>query len=88
MDEAQVLFNVILGVAGFALGWIVKIIWDVQNEIKKDMRSLNRDVQELERQLPETYVRRDDWRDQMARIEAMLNKIVDKLDAKVDKADK
>lgn len=88
MNESQTLFNIVFGVAAFAMGWIMKILWDVQAEIKKDMRVLNSDVKEIERQLPETYVRRDDWRDQMSRIEAMLNKIVDKLDGKVDKLDK
>lgn len=84
--DLQTLFNFAAAAAGFAIGWLVKILWDVQSELRRDMKVLNKDVQEIERQLPETYVRRDDWRDQMTRIESMLNKIVDRLDGKVDKS--
>ena len=76
--EFQVLLNAALAIASAATGWILRIIWDAQKELRRDLQS-------IEKQLPETYVRRDDWRDQMKRIEDMLGKIFDKLDSKVDK---
>ena len=60
------------------MGWVVRIIWEAQ-------QTLRQDLQKLEQQLPETYVRRDDWKDQMKEIKDMLSKIFDKLDDKQDK---
>jgi hypothetical protein len=77
MDN-QILFNIVVAVAGTACGWIIRIMWEALSGLRKDMR-------EIEQQLPNTYVRRDDWRDQMTRIEDMLGKIFDRLEAKADK---
>jgi hypothetical protein len=38
-----------------------------------------------ERYMPDTYVRRDDYKDDIAEIKKMLSAIFDKLDQKVDK---
>lgn len=42
-------------------------------------------IRELERELPNHYVRRDDYRDDMSEIKVMLRSISDKLDDKADK---
>ena len=47
--------------------------------------SLQSDVKEIERYVPTTFVRRDDYQLDIAEIKAMLIRIVDKLDNKVDK---
>ena len=77
MDN-QILFNIVVAVAGTACGWVVRIMWEAQAALRADLRT-------IEQQLPNTYVRRDDWRDQMTRIEDMLGKIFDRLEAKADK---
>lgn len=77
MDN-QILFNIVVAVAGTACGWVVRIMWEAQSALRADLRT-------IEQQLPNTYVRRDDWRDQMTRIEDMLGKIFDRLEAKADK---
>lgn len=76
--EMQSLLNAVFGAILMLSGWILRTIWDAVNNLKKDL-------QELERGLPETYVRRDDYKDDMAEIKDILHKIFDKLDNKADK---
>lgn len=56
------------------MGWILKVVWDAINDLQRDLRNVEQD-----------YVRKDDFRDAIGRIEAMLTRIFDKLDGKVDK---
>ncbi len=74
MNEYQVLFNIILGVAAFFGGWMV-------NNLTRSIERLDKDV----RQMPLTYVTRADYRADIEEIKSMLNRINDKLDAKADK---
>ena len=46
---------------GAAFGWVLKVIWDAIQELKRDMRQIERD-------LPEVYVRRDDFKDAVREI--------------------
>jgi hypothetical protein len=52
----QSAFNVAAGLVGALGGWALRILWDGQMQLKKE-------VNELERRLPETYARRDDIRE-------------------------
>jgi hypothetical protein len=74
VNEYQVLFNIILGVAAFFGGWMV-------NNLTRSIERLDKDV----RQMPLTYVSRADYRQDINEIKDMLGKIFDKLDTKVDK---
>ena len=74
----QYAFNVAFLVAGAAIGWVVKIIYDTQERLRTDFMT-------LDKQLPETYVRRDDFSDFVRRIEDGINRILDKMDQKADK---
>jgi len=74
----QSLVNAVFGAILMLSGWILRTIWDAVNGLKKD-------IQELERNLPETYVRRDDYRDDMTEVKDMLKAIFNKLDSKADK---
>ena len=76
--DMQTAFNAILSVAMVGLGWLLRIIWD-------SIKRLQTDMSELERHASETYVRRDDYRDDMAELKAMLRQIMSKLDDKQDK---
>lgn len=76
--EMQSLFNAIFGAVLMLSGWILRTIWDAVNNLKKDL-------QDLERGLPDTYVRRDDYRDDMSEVKDMLKAIFNKLDGKADK---
>ena len=76
--DMQTLFNATVGAVLMLSGWILRTIWDAVNDLKKD-------VQEIERNLPETYVRRDDYKDDMKEVKEILHAIFDKLDGKADK---
>jgi predicted RNA-binding protein with EMAP domain len=72
--DTQVFFNIAVAVAGAFGGWIL-------NNIHRSIEKLDSDV----RSLPYQYVNRDDYREDMRDVKEMLNKIFDRLDAKVDK---
>jgi len=74
MDDGQILFNIIIGVAGTFGGWIL-------NNISRSIERLDKDV----RALPLTYVTRADYRADIDEIKTMLMRINDKLDDKADK---
>ena len=74
----QMLINIVGGVLVASLGFIIKSLWDGQQKIKQDMTA-------WERYMPDTYIRRDDYKDDIADIKKMLGAIFDKLDQKVDK---
>lgn len=74
MDDGQILFNIIVGIAGVFGGWIL-------NNISRSIERLDKDV----RALPLTYVTRADYRADIEEIKSMLNRINDKLDEKADK---
>jgi hypothetical protein len=74
----QQLFNIIIILAGGFGGWMLKIIFDAIGELKKDMKQLNREIHE-------DFLRKEDYRVDIADIKAMLIRIFEKLDSKVDK---
>ena len=53
------------------VGWVGRSMWGA--------------IRHIERDLPTNYVRRDDYRDDMSEIKAMLRAISNKLDDKADK---
>jgi hypothetical protein len=74
----QSVLNWLFAGCGFAFGWILKILWDAITDLKKDMKDLNKEVHE-------DFVRKEDYRVDIAEIKQMLGRIFDKLDHKVDK---
>jgi hypothetical protein len=57
----QTIINWVFAGAGAAFGWILKVVWDAIQDLKKDIRQIERD-------LPEVYVRRDDFKDAVKEI--------------------
>ena len=78
MFDAQTLINVGLAAVLASIGWFARQVWYA-------VQSLQKDVREIEVDLPKTYVSKVDFSDTMKRIESMLQRISDKLDEKVDK---
>lgn len=72
--DSQTLFNGLITVATFFGGWVL-------NRIFKKLDSLDTDV----RSLPEKYVPKSDYREDMRDVKGMLKEIYDKLDGKADK---
>ena len=76
--DSQDIFNAAITLSGAFGGWILKTIWDAIKDLKSEVRDLNREVNQ-------DFVRREDFKDSVADIKDMLNKIFDKLDNKADK---
>jgi hypothetical protein len=73
--ENQHLINALIG-GGFAiLGWFARELWGAVKELRADLVKLRED-------LPKDYVAKDDYREDIRDIKAMLAKIFEKLDAK------
>lgn len=74
----QDLINIIVGVAGTAMGWMLKVVWD-------SIRLLQHDLKVLERVMHTKYVSKDDYRVDIVELKSMLKAIFDRLERKVDK---
>ena len=74
MDDMQIIFNIMVGLAGMFGGWTL-------NNITRSIERLDKDV----RQMPLTYVTRADYRADIDEIKTILGRIWDKLDDKADK---
>ena len=76
--EEQSMINILGGLVAALIGWFVRVIWDNQSRVAKEIKETNRDI-------VNNYVRRDDYKDDIAEIKNMLTLIFQKLDGKVDK---
>ena len=74
----QYLFNLVGGAFMLGVGWWCRQIWDSVQVLKKD-------VQSIEVSLPTNYVRKVDLDVKFDKLEATLQRILDKLDQKADK---
>lgn len=74
----QLIINIAAGAALSVIGWFARVLWDADRELRKDLASLRE-------KLPETYVSKVDYRDDIRELKSMMERILDKLDSKVDK---
>jgi hypothetical protein len=85
----QTLFNWVVAFSGAAVGWILKIIWDAIQDLKKDLKG-------MDTKMHEDFVRRDDFKDAMAEhksdmqsgfkeIKDLIGLLFKKLENKADK---
>ena len=76
--ENQHLINMFLGIGMTVVGWFARELWSAVKELKTDLAKMRED-------LPKDYVARDDYREDMREIKALLVKIFEKLENKADK---
>lgn len=76
--DHQFIINAVLSVFLALVGWFARQVWDAVKE-------LQRDIHDIEIDLPRNYIRRDEFAENMRDIKDMLGKIFDRLDNKVDK---
>lgn len=76
--DYQFLLNIVFGVASTVFGWFLREMWSAIKELKNDLAKLSNE-------LPKEYVSKTDFRDDLHDIKAMIQKIFDKLDGKVDR---
>lgn len=76
--EMQTIINFALFSAFGVGGWFAREVWSAVKELRKDLHK-------IETNLPKEYVLRVDLDKRMDHIEAMFQRIYDKLDGKADK---
>lgn len=64
----QQIINWVFAGFGTAVGWVLKVIWDAIRDLKNDLR-------EIEKDLPEVYVRKDDFRDAVQEIRTEMREM-------------
>lgn len=64
----QVVINWLFAAVGTLIGWLVKVLWDAIKELKADMKQIERD-------LPEVYVRKDDFKGAVSDIKHDMREI-------------
>jgi len=74
----QEIFNLIGGAVLCGVGWWCKEIWDSVKKLKDD-------IQRIEVELPTNYATKSDINSRLDKIDAVLERIFDKLDEKADK---
>ena len=72
----QNLINWLVAATGGLFGWLMKMLWDAVKDLKKDIRQIERD-------LPDLYVRKDDWRTSIHDLKDDMQRGFDKLDATI-----
>lgn len=77
-DQTFGTIELVLAVGISVAGWFTKMVWDKIGKIE-------RNIMEIQSEFHDKYVRRDDYRNDLSDIKAMLNKIFSKLDEKADK---
>ena len=76
--ETQTIINVGLGIILTIVGWFARQIWE-------NVQRIQRDLHEIEVNLPTHYVQKSDYSETMKRIEVMFERIFDKLEQKADR---
>lgn len=61
----QTIINWLFAGFGAALGWVMKVVWDAIKDLKAD-------VKQIERDLPEVYVRKDDFKTAMTDVKDVV----------------
>ena len=76
--DTQTLINLAAGVTLAVIGWFARELWGAVKDLQKN-------IHEIEIDLPKSYVSKLDLDKRMDHIETMFQRIYDKLDNKADK---
>jgi len=64
----QSIINWLFAGFGAAVGWILKVVWDALRDLRTDLR-------DIEKNLPEVYVRKDDFKDAITEIRTEMREM-------------
>jgi len=76
--EALSLFQALLAIAVSVAGWFLRMLWDNHNTLEKSIMQHQLDASEK-------FLRKDDYRVDIAEVKGMLDKIFNQLNTKADK---
>jgi hypothetical protein len=83
--DFQVGFNIVVGLAGGLMGWVLKTITDRMDSLTSADRSLTEKVQAIEVLVAGQYIKRNELEKHIDNIFVVLRRIEEKLDGKMDK---
>lgn len=78
-------FNIAVALAAFLGGYFVKTLWEAIKDVQAADLRLSEKVAAIEVLVAGSYVTRNEYRDDLRSITAMLERIETKLDGKADK---
>lgn len=64
----QTIINWLFAGFGATIGWVMKVVWDAIKDLKAD-------VKQIERDLPEVYVRKDDFKTAMIDVKDVVKEV-------------
>ena len=76
----QTIINWLFAGFGASIGWILKVVWDALADLKTDIRAIERD-------LPEVYVRKDDFKDAVREIKEEMREMRQDIKLSFNKVD-
>jgi chaperonin cofactor prefoldin len=76
--EFQSLLNLGIATALACLGWFARQLWEATQKLKDDLKKIEVD-------LPTSYVTKQDIQSRFDKLEAILDRLFEKLDKKADK---
>jgi hypothetical protein len=92
--DAQMFVNSTLGVIAFLGGIVMKVVWDAIAALRTSLKEMRDDdvklaskVQAIEVLVAGTYIKRDEFEKLSNALFTKLDKIMEKLDAKVDRGE-
>lgn len=74
----QMVINIGGGVFLSVVGWFARMLWEADKELRTDLARLREE-------LPQTYITKNDYREDLRELKVILQHISDKLDSKMDK---
>ena len=78
----QSAFNVAAGLIGGIMGWLLKTLWSAVERLRRDLNA-------LEVSISSNYLKRDDFKEAMERLEHKIDRLserlFDKLEEKADR---
>lgn len=77
--DAQTIINTLLMVLMGIGGWFFRELWEAVAMLRNEVKS-------VERKMLEDYVKKEDFQDRFNRVDDNLQRILDKLDNKLDKS--
>jgi hypothetical protein len=76
--DIQTLLNIIVPISVGCLGWFARQLWEATQKLKDDLKRIEVD-------LPTNYVTKTDIQARFDKLEAILDRLFEKLDKKADK---
>lgn len=83
----RMVFDAVLAITVAATGWYVSIIYSEIKDLKSADTSIRAEISQVRERTPIEYVRRDEYRSDIADIKRILERIEAKVDGKADRSE-